>query len=108
MAASENLIRVPKILLIVILLALTSCSEKTTQAQSSVPPGGVLVTVVDYSDLDGCTFLLVLADGQKLQPINLKEGFKKLSKLQVVTIAPLIGETILRIQRNDSVSALLE
>lgn len=40
--------------------------------------------------------------------IPLKEGFKKLSKLQVVTIAPLIGETILRIQRNDSVSALLE
>jgi ribose-phosphate pyrophosphokinase len=40
--------------------------------------------------------------------IPLKEGFKKLSKLQVVTIAPLIAETILRIQRNDSVSALLE
>ncbi len=40
--------------------------------------------------------------------IPLKEGFKKLSKLQVVTVAPLIAETILRIQRNDSVSALLE
>ena len=40
--------------------------------------------------------------------IPLREGFKKLSKLQVVTIAPLIAETILRIQRNDSVSALLE
>jgi ribose-phosphate pyrophosphokinase len=40
--------------------------------------------------------------------IPLKEGFKKLSKLRVVTVAPLIAETILRIQRNDSVSALLE
>ena len=40
--------------------------------------------------------------------IPLKEGFKKLNKLRVVTVAPLIAETILRIQRNDSVSALLE
>jgi ribose-phosphate pyrophosphokinase len=40
--------------------------------------------------------------------IPLKEGFKKLSKLRVVTVAPLIAETILRIQRNDSVSALLD
>lgn len=40
--------------------------------------------------------------------IPLKEGFKKLKSLRVVTVAPLIAETILRIQRNDSVSALLE
>jgi len=38
--------------------------------------------------------------------IPLQEGFKKLNNLTVLSVAPLIAETILRIQRNDSVSAL--
>jgi ribose-phosphate pyrophosphokinase len=38
--------------------------------------------------------------------IPLQEGFKKLKNLTVLSVAPLIGETIQRIQRNDSVSAL--
>jgi ribose-phosphate pyrophosphokinase len=38
--------------------------------------------------------------------IPLQEGFKKLNNLTVLTVAPLIAETIQRIQRNDSVSAL--
>ena len=38
--------------------------------------------------------------------IPLQEGFKKLNNLTVLTVAPLIAETILRNQRNDSVSAL--
>jgi ribose-phosphate pyrophosphokinase len=38
--------------------------------------------------------------------IPLQDGFKKLKNLSVLSVAPLIGETILRIQRNDSVSAL--
>lgn len=40
--------------------------------------------------------------------IPLNDGFKKLSKLSVISIAPLIAETIRRNQRNDSVSELLE
>lgn len=38
--------------------------------------------------------------------IPLQEGFKKLNNLTVLSVAPLIAETIIRIQRNDSVSAL--
>jgi ribose-phosphate pyrophosphokinase len=38
--------------------------------------------------------------------IPLQDGFKKLKNLTVLSVAPLIGETIHRIQRNDSVSAL--
>ena len=40
--------------------------------------------------------------------IPLSEEFEKLDHVEVVSIAPLIAETIRRIQRNDSVSALLE
>jgi ribose-phosphate pyrophosphokinase len=40
--------------------------------------------------------------------IPLQENFKKLNNLTVLTVGPLIAETILRIQKNDSVSALLD
>ncbi len=40
--------------------------------------------------------------------IPLQESFKKLNNLTVLTVGPLIAETILRIQKNDSVSALLD
>jgi len=33
--------------------------------------------VIDYSDLDGCSFILELDDGSKLQPLVLPEEFKK-------------------------------
>lgn len=38
--------------------------------------------------------------------IPLQEDVKKFKNLSVLSVAPLIGETIFRIQRNDSVSAL--
>jgi len=38
--------------------------------------------------------------------IPLQEGFKKLKNLTVLTVAPIVAETIRRIQRNDSVSGL--
>jgi ribose-phosphate pyrophosphokinase len=40
--------------------------------------------------------------------IPLQDNFKKLKNLKVLTVGPLIAETIERIQRNDSVSALLD
>ncbi len=40
--------------------------------------------------------------------IPLQEGFKKLKNLTVLTVAPIVAETIRRIQRNDSVSGLLD
>ena len=38
--------------------------------------------------------------------IPLQEDIKKFKNLTILSVAPLIGETIFRIQRNDSVSAL--
>ena len=38
--------------------------------------GFVKATVINYT-VDGCTFMLQLEDGKKLEPVNLKEEFKK-------------------------------
>jgi len=40
--------------------------------------------------------------------IPLNKELKGLNKLKTISVAPLVGETIRRIQRNDSVSALLD
>jgi len=69
MATQKNLI------LFSILLAAGSCSPKTTTTPT--PAGTVIVTVIDYRELDGCEFLLVMDNQQKLQPDNLPEEFKK-------------------------------
>lgn len=60
-----------------------ACAQKTTPVvpDSTVPPvaneGSVFAKVVDYSELDGCTWILELSDGQKVQPVNLPEEFKR-------------------------------
>lgn len=72
-----------QLFLICMFFTITSCSEKTTPPEKTTAPdkitgpGAFFATVVDYSELDGCTYLLELADGQKLQPINLPEDFKR-------------------------------
>lgn len=58
-------------------IVLVSCSGKTVVTETLPNDSAVLATVVDYTELDGCTFLLELPDGQKLQPENLGEAFKK-------------------------------
>ena len=40
--------------------------------------------------------------------IPLREGFKNLNNLKVLSVGPMVAETIRRIQCNDSVSAILE
>ncbi|MDQ3049546.1 MAG: hypothetical protein M3Q95_01540 [Bacteroidota bacterium] len=64
-------------LIIGICAFLGSCSNKTVVTETVATDTAVFATVVDYSELDGCTFLLELSDGQKLQPENLGEAFKK-------------------------------
>ena len=78
MATPENLNRLKQLLFLCIAITVSACSEKTTTA--TTPPHtaqAVIATVVDYSELDGCTYLLELSDGQKLQPVNLSEEFKR-------------------------------
>lgn len=43
----------------------------TLQQQKLTP-----AVVIDYTELDGCSFLLKLQDGQKLQPVNLPGEYK--------------------------------
>jgi len=77
---------------VVLLLCLTlSCSKKSaptskakdeTTEQKTVEldyekEKFIRATVVDMSGLDGCTFLLKLEDGKKLEPLNLDQAYKK-------------------------------
>jgi hypothetical protein len=61
-------------------LALTvifmSCSVKKDAGQSA-QPAGIPVQVTDARGLDGCQFLLVTGSGEKLQPVNLADQYKK-------------------------------
>ncbi len=68
-----------------------SCSKKNTGSLQQNPPADAPVkdskmieaTVVDYSNLDGCRFLLELSNGEKLQPENLPSEFEK-DKMKVM------------------------
>ena len=73
------------ILLVVCLFFISviqSCSVFTKSKPSEpavdmyIQEGFIKATVINYV-VDGCTFMLQLADGKKLQPVNLKDEFKK-------------------------------
>src|SRR5687768_8560253 len=48
-----------------------------TTKQKPATPGLIAATVKDNSGLDGCTFLLVLYNGKKIEPLNLPAEYKK-------------------------------
>ncbi len=49
----------------------------TTTTENKAPTNAIEVTVIDYSELDGCTFMLETTDGKKLQPVHLAEKYQK-------------------------------
>jgi len=49
----------------------------TTTTENKTPSNAIEVKVIDYSELDGCTFLLETTSGQKLQPVHLAEKYRK-------------------------------
>lgn len=67
--------------LIILFLAtfswMCSAPAKTAKTENKTPSNAIEVKVIDYSELDGCTFLLETATGQKLQPVHLAEKYKK-------------------------------
>lgn len=80
MATSKNLIVNISRICILVCTALTfiSCNKKSIPETTEQPkPTAVFALVVDYSELDGCTYLLELSDGQKLQPVNLREDLQR-------------------------------
>ncbi len=86
MATSKNLIRIASVFLLLLSqMVIISCHKKSvpaaaeekTEVAVEATAQAVYALVVDYSELDGCTYLLELSDGQKLQPVNLQEDFKR-------------------------------
>ncbi len=58
---------------IAIFYSCDSTRESTKQDKSY--EGLVPAMILDYSELDGCEYILTLNDGQKLQPIELPDEF---------------------------------
>lgn len=77
----------------------TAKKQSSTQLQSD--DGYQTVTVIDYSELSGCGFILIINDSTKLIPENLLNSYKK-NNLMVkvkykVTNKPntcMVGKTI--------------
>ncbi|MEO5571627.1 MAG: hypothetical protein ABIT08_11825 [Bacteroidia bacterium] len=63
---------------------IASVQTKTEVADSSMVNLKLTeATVIDYSEVDGCKFLLELSDKEKIQPENLSPEFHK-DKLKVL------------------------
>lgn len=61
------------------------CANSKT-ATTNPPPGAIPAKVIDMRELDGCTFLLELEDGRKLQPTTaLPEKFQITGKKVLIT-----------------------
>ncbi len=76
--------KLKQIVLILLVVLTASCSKKVAGLKSfpeETKEGYIKATVVNLT-LDGCSWLLQLEDGKKLEPTNLNEEFKK-DKLNV-------------------------
>lgn len=64
----------------VLLMMISSCRSNAPSATAQANHFGkgdlVKAMVLDYSELDGCTFILELEDGTKLEPVELPESFR--------------------------------
>ena len=58
------------IIFIVLLVALNSCSL-VDRSEDATPACTTLATVKDMRGLDGCRFILVLDNGERLQPVQI-------------------------------------
>lgn len=71
---------VMRILYMLLLVCIAACAQRS-QIKSEPAKTGVEkyipVTVIDYRNLDGCDFLLVKENGERLQPLNLADSLKK-------------------------------
>ncbi|MBA3706981.1 MAG: hypothetical protein H0W84_14090 [Bacteroidetes bacterium] len=79
--------KLKNIVLITLVILTNACSHKVPGLKSFPPTeksttmeetkaGFVKATVINYK-LDGCSWMLQLEDGKKLEPINLTEEFQK-------------------------------
>jgi hypothetical protein len=85
-------------ILLILTLVVIACKTQTGTGimtpQEATGKGYTLVTVKDYRDLDGCQYLLVLENGEKLQPQQLDEKFKTDSTKLYVKYKKIEGMSI--------------
>ncbi|HMT30925.1 MAG TPA: hypothetical protein PKD91_16760 [Bacteroidia bacterium] len=62
---------------LLVVVGLLGCKTTKQETAQTIPDKAIQVKVIDYSELDGCKFLLETSDGKKLQPTNLPEKFSK-------------------------------
>ena len=80
--------------LLFFMISFISCSHKTfTPAYSTPKEGYTHATVINYT-IDGCTYLLQLEDGKKLEPDNLKDEYKKDNLKVWIKYQPRKGNSI--------------
>jgi hypothetical protein len=69
-----------QIALIIFIILSGACSHKVAGTKAFPPEetkeGFTKATVINYT-IDGCSWLLQLEDGKKLEPVNLSDAFKK-------------------------------
>ena len=76
MATPEHMKNYILICMILVGFALAGCANSRPQP-TPLPAGAIPAKVIDMRELDGCTYLLELEDGRKLQPVTaLPEKFQ--------------------------------
>ena len=68
------------ILILMVCCTILSCSKPINTIETQVPeedkilcPNGVTATLKNLTGLDGCSWVLVLENGKKLEPTNLRK-----------------------------------
>ncbi|HEX5002650.1 MAG TPA: hypothetical protein VFW78_09130 [Bacteroidia bacterium] len=65
---------IPVVIAILLVAGCTASKETTTEKLP--PPGFTAATVTDYSELDGCRYLLITGDSIKYNPTNLDAAYQ--------------------------------
>jgi hypothetical protein len=82
------------LVLILFVLSTSFCKTKNIQSSSTKEKTNFIeATVINYH-LDGCSWILQLADEKKLEPVNLKEEFKKENLNVWIKYEPYNGASI--------------
>lgn len=88
---TRRIIKSVSVLFFFIAILVEGCK---TPEPAAVEPGTISATVIDMRKLDGCTYLLELQDGSKLQPATLPVEFQhgglkvriKYKKVEIMSI----------------------
>ncbi len=78
----------------IILILISGCASKKKVPATPADKQAVYAKVIDYSEIAGCTYLLELSDGQKLQPVNLQEEYKRIGLKLFITYKPYDGVSV--------------